>query len=104
MSNNINDDNPDSQPDPDRYLYESITKVKHSDLSIRCWRQEEVGYDEAETRMTVKRVISKALEGGIGIRTPRQIAALLIKTIPNASAVEVVDYYEQGTVIYKNWP
>lgn len=101
---NINDDNPDSQSHQDDYLYESVTKVKHSDLSIRCWRQEEPGYDEAITRMEVKRVISKSLEGGIGIRTPRQIAALLIKEIPKANAVEVVDYYEQGTVIYKNWP
>jgi ABC-type lipoprotein export system ATPase subunit len=91
--------------------YESMTKVVHQlepwwQVTIRCWRHEEVFYDDKVGDVDDKNVeeIMKSLkelkkEG----QSKAVIANHLIK-MERMNAVEVIDQQGSGCVVYKDWP
>lgn len=80
-------------------LIESIHRTKLYDFKIRTWRQQEENYEFVD--------IDPDVEEMLGDISPDRSAAYIAKlllTIPNMNAVEVIGAFDNGLVIYKDWP
>ena len=85
-------------------IYENMTRVLHSDLTIRVWTSQPSGYVETDARAVVIKAIQRIIPQGKGVMTNQEIADKILDGIAGAEAVEVVDYYGNGTVAYSDWP
>ncbi len=80
-------------------LTEIMYKTKVHGYKIRCWREQpddELTIDNMNEIEAILETINPDYFG-------KDIALKLLE-LPNMNAVEVLDAYDNGIVVYKDWP
>lgn len=83
-----------------KILIESMTCMTWGELTVRCWREEDTkDYPKAIT-------YNEVAEGLVACNSndPMVIAEFLLTNLLRMNAVEVLDKYRNGVVLYSNWP
>jgi hypothetical protein len=80
-------------------LIESIRRYSVGSWFVRVWRQQDkvtFGDSQPDVEKMIYWAGKEAWEG-------KELAENILE-LPNVNAVEVVDMYGAGVVLYKNWP
>ena len=81
-------------------IYESMTRVKHYDCTVRVWCREP--YFSMAPRYAIAIAIQN-LPRSFDVDQAKMIAELL-DGIPDVSAYEILDDLGNGGIVYPDWP